>query len=178
MSNSTDEVEFAYGLRVIGTEFCKIGWSTRPEIRAQAFDTWTPMGVEIAFTIPCAGDWWALAMENFLQYLFRAKRVRKEWFSLSDQDVDFINDKVFPMFLDFVAGWVSPKCYCRTRCRVDDMIIFAEANGVPTNSSPEELSMILFRINARRNRVHRAPSEEALKDLRLRYVDHYESVSK
>lgn len=178
MSDSTDEVEFTYGLRVVGTDFYKIGWSTQPEVRCQFFDAWTPMGVEIAFTIPCPGNWWAMAVESFLQYLFRSKRLRKEWFSLSERDIDTVTDQVFPMYLDFMATWSEPKCYCRTRCRVDDMILFAEEYGINMNNSADESALLMARISTRTNRKHRAPSEEALKDLKLRYVDHYESVGK
>ncbi len=67
-------------------DFCKIGVSNDIMKRLQQLRTSNPVHIEHVHTIHCAKDD-MLRLEKYLHERYNSKRVRGEWFSLSDEDV-------------------------------------------------------------------------------------------
>jgi hypothetical protein len=78
--------EYVYLLQYPTGE-CKIGLTSSPNSRLSNFQTSCPYHLEFIALIKTHG---ASSLEHSLHIKFAAKRLRGEWFNLSEEDIDYI----------------------------------------------------------------------------------------
>lgn len=84
--------ESVYLLRYVGRKEVKIGMSknVNPYKRIKDYGMYSIHGVEVLGVVPCLDG---LEIEKTIHKEFRHKRIKGEWFNLTDEDVEFIIDK-------------------------------------------------------------------------------------
>lgn len=86
--NTYQRGHYVYVIRDIDvTGFYKIGRTNDPYVRLSAFEVKLPFQIEIVTVLSCNN---AMLMEKQLHDRYALKRVRGEWFQLSDEDVQSI----------------------------------------------------------------------------------------
>lgn len=68
---------------------CKIGRTTRPELRPLQVTGNAPIELEVLIVKEVSGS---REVEKSLHFYFKEKRLRGEWYSLDDSDIAFIRD--------------------------------------------------------------------------------------
>jgi predicted GIY-YIG superfamily endonuclease len=91
----SDKVSQVYLIRNNNNGQIKIGRSNNPERRLKTLLTSTTDDLEIIKTIPSNS---ASQMESNLHQKFRHKRINREWFALTEDDIKFIDSLVRPDF--------------------------------------------------------------------------------
>lgn len=83
---NVNKKSFIYLMYDEHSNFFKIGISKKPEVREKTLQSEKPT---IVLKQKWIGD---MTDEKFLHTYFKDKRIRGEWFSLTNDDIDFINN--------------------------------------------------------------------------------------
>ncbi len=84
-----DRHGFVYLIRCTGTGLYKIGAAKNPERRLKLLQCGSASELQLRSTLRA---WDMLAAESALHDTFRGRRVRGEWFRLTEADIAFIHD--------------------------------------------------------------------------------------
>lgn len=84
--------ESVYLLRYVGRKEVKIGMSknVNPYKRIKDYNMYSIHGVEVLGVVPCLDG---LNIEKAIHKEFKHKKIRGEWFELTDEDIEYIINK-------------------------------------------------------------------------------------
>lgn len=92
-SQTKDELlehcESVYIFHMEGTDFYKIGYSNNIEKRLQTLQVSSPFNLSVIWQLKI---WFPQEAERYLHQLFKEKKVKNEWFMLSQDDLDVIKN--------------------------------------------------------------------------------------
>lgn len=114
-------------------EHYKIGFSNTPKRRLKQFRTGSPLPVLLVHTIKTA---FYRQIEQQLHYKFAKKRVRGEWFTLDDADVEYIKS------LNSM-GWTPEEAAEREKNRTEEYAkSVAERNAAAIQEAQRAMSVV------------------------------------